>query len=149
MQYVTPRLRQAALELLARESGGNGAGSDILAAASGRVLDGLSRQLAQVIGGAGVQALLLRAIRLQKLKYPLLDESLLSPQRDDTAGEAFRLCLLGERPEMITEISVNLVATFAGLLAVLIGDQLAWNLLREAWPDSLRPGAAKLQGAQE
>jgi hypothetical protein len=148
MQYATPRLRQAALELLARESGGNGAGSDILAGASGRVLDELSRQLAQVIGRAGVQALLLRAIRLQKIKYPLLDESLLSP-RDETAGEAFRLCLLGEKPEMITEISVNLVATFGGLLAVLIGDRLAWNLLREAWPDNPRPDAARLQGAEE
>ena len=32
---------------------------------------------------------------------------------------------------------MTLFATFAGLLATVIGDRLAWSLLREIWPDTL------------
>jgi hypothetical protein len=38
---------------------------------------------------------------------------------------------------VIREVSVTLFATFAGLLASVIGDSLTWNLLQQIWPDTL------------
>ena len=40
---------------------------------------------------------------------------------------------------MIREVSVTLFATFAGLLATVIGDRLTWSLLQQIWPDTLLP----------
>ena len=74
MRYATPRLRRVARRLLAHEAGGAPATSEALAAASARVLDRLSRRLAEVIGPAGVEAILLRAVTLRKAEFPFLDE---------------------------------------------------------------------------
>lgn len=62
MRYATPRLRHAAVRLLAHEAGGEPATSEALAAASARLHDRLSTRLAEVIGSDGVQAIFLRAV---------------------------------------------------------------------------------------
>ena len=41
-----------------------------------------------------------------------------------------------------------LFATFAGVLATVVGDRLVWSLLQQIWPDTL-PSAAGLQEAEE
>jgi hypothetical protein len=38
---------------------------------------------------------------------------------------------------MIREVTVTLFATFAGLLANVVGDRLTWSLLEQIWPDAL------------
>jgi hypothetical protein len=148
VKYATPRLRWAATRLFEHEAGGDHGTSEDLAATSGRLLDRLSQRLAQVIGHAGVQAILLRAVKLRKREFPFLDERIVSGQNSEGLGEALRACLQELEPGVIRDASVTLVATFAGLLATVIGDRLAWSLLRDLWPDTLRPEVER-QEAEE
>lgn len=148
MKYATPRLRQAATRLLARETDGQPATSENLAAAAGRLLDALSQKLAQVIGHSGVKAVFLRAVNLCKPEFPFLDERIVPLERGDGMAEPLRACLREQNPEVIREVSVTLFATFAGLLATVIGDRLALSLLQQSWPDTLRPEAG-LQETEE
>jgi hypothetical protein len=140
MKYATPGLRRFATRLLELEGGGGQATSSDLADASGRLLDRLSQRLAQVIGPAGVEAIFLRAVKLRKAEFPFLGERIVPGGTGERLGEALRDRLRGQSPEVAREATVILVATFAGLLAILIGDRLAWGVLREVWPDTLQPG---------
>ncbi len=138
MSLATPRLRGAVMRLLGHEAGGDGASSEDLAAASGRLLDLLSQRLAEVIGHGGVNALLLRAVSLSKREFPFLDELIFPVERGGSSGEPFHACLHGQEPAVIRTASVTLLATVAGLLVTVVGERLAWSLLREVWPETLR-----------
>ena len=125
------------MRLIAHEADGHPATSESLAAASGRVLDGLSQRLAQVIGHSGVKAIFLRAVNLCRPEFPFLDARIVPMERGDDMAEPLRACLREQAPEVVRESSVTLFATFAGLLAAVIGDRLAWSLLQQVWPDTL------------
>jgi hypothetical protein len=148
MRYATPRLRRAATRLLADEAGGEPATSEALAAASARLLDRLSARLAEVIGPVGVEAILLRAVKLRKPELPFLGERIVARERGESLSEALRACLREQTPEVIQAASVILFATFAGLFSILIGDRLAWSLLQQIWPDTLLP-TTELQETEE
>ena len=148
LNYETPRLRRAVTRLLGHETGGDGASSEELAAASGRLLDRLSQRLSVVIGGAGVEALFLRAVKLRKTDFPFLDERMLSRGQDESPGDSLRTRLQGQEADVIREMSVTLFATFAGVLATVIGERLAWSLLQDIWPDTFR-SETEVQEAEE
>lgn len=137
--YATPRLREAVTQLLALETAEAPATTETLAAASGRLLDKLSRQLAQVIGPAGVQSILLRAVKLRQSEFAFLDERIVSGDSRASLAEPLRACLLEQEPDVVREVSVTLFATLTGLLGTLIGDRLTWSLLQQIWPDTLLP----------
>lgn len=147
-RYATQQLRQAATRLLAHEAGGEPATSENLAAASARLVDKLSQRLAQVIGPAGVHAIFFRAVKLRQSEFAFLDERIVPRESRASLAEPLRACLQEQEPGVIREVSVTLFATFAGLLATVIGDRLAWSLLQQIWPDALAP-EAELQEAEE
>jgi hypothetical protein len=147
MKYVTARLCRVATRLLAHEAGGEPATSETLAAASGRLLDRLSNRLAEIIGPVGVEAIFLRAVKLRTSEFAFLDERIIPRELGDVLAQQLRDCLLEQEPSVIREVSVVLFATFAGLLATVIGDRLSWSLLRQIWPDIL--AEADLQEAEE
>ena len=147
-RYATPRLRRAAVLLLAQETAGAPATSETLAAASGHLLDTLSQRLADVIGPAGVHAVFLRAIRLQQSEFPFLDERIFHSDNRESLTEHLRACLQEHAPDLIRAASVMLFATVTGLLANVIGDRLTWSLLAQIWPDTVLPGS-KPQETQE
>ncbi len=139
VNHATPRLRRAITWLLAHEVGrGDRASSEDMAAASGRLLDRLSQRLSDVIGRAGVEALVLRAVKLRKADFPFLDERMFAREQSDSSGDFLRARLQTQESDVIREASVTLLATTAGLLATLIGERLAWSLLRDVWPETLR-----------
>jgi hypothetical protein len=140
-RYATPRLRRAATRLLAHEAGGDPPTSEALAAAAGRLLDRLWQRLGEVIGPVGVQAIFLRTVTLLRPEFPFLDERIAFRERGASLSEPLRACLQEQKPDVIREVSVIVVATFTGLLATLIGERLAWNLLQQIWPDTLLPDA--------
>jgi hypothetical protein len=146
MRYATPRLCRAATRLLAHEAGGEPATSETLAAASGRLLDRLSNRLAEVIGPVGVQAIFLRSVKLRTSEFAFLDERIVPRGQGDVLAQQLRDCLREQEPNVIREVSVILFATFAGLLATVIGDRLSWSLLRQIWPEILAD--ADLQEAE-
>ena len=135
--YATPEIRGVATQLLALEVGGAPATSETLAAASGHLLDKLSRRLAQVIGPAGVQSILLRAVKLWKSEFAFLDERIVPRDSRTSFAEPLRACLREQEPEVIRAAAVTLFATFTGLLTTLIGDRLTWTLLQQIWPETL------------
>jgi hypothetical protein len=137
MRYATPRLRRAATLLFAHEANAEPATSEALAAAAARLLDRLSYRLAQVIGPVGVQAIFLRAIKLREAEFTFLGKRIVASERADSISESLLACLREQEPDVIQEVSVILFATFAGLLATVIGDRLAWSLLQQMWPDIL------------
>ena len=124
------------MRLIAHQADGQPATSESLAAASGRVLEGLSLGLAQVIGLSGVKAIFLRAVNLCRPEFPFLDARFVPLERGDDMAERLRACLREQAPEVVREASMTLLATFVGLLAAVIGDRLAWSLLQQAWPDT-------------
>jgi hypothetical protein len=147
-RYATPRLRRVAARLLAHETNGEPATSENLAAASGRLLDELSQRLAEVIGHAGTQAVFFRAVNLCKPEFPVLDDCIGPLERGESMAEPLRACLQEQAPDVIREVSVTLFATFAGLLATVIGDRLTLSLLQQMWPETLLP-EADLQETEE
>ena len=147
MRYATPPLRRIGTRLLAQEMAGQPATSKRLAAASGRLLDQLSARLTEVIGPAGVQAILLRAVKLRTAEFPFLDERVIPQSPGESLGDSLRARLQEQPPETIQEASVILFATFAGLLATVIGDRLTGSLLQQIWPDTLPE--AELQETEE
>jgi len=148
MRYATPRMRRVATRLLAHEVGAEPVTSETLAAASGRLLDELSRRLAQVIGHSGVKAVFLRAVTLCKPEFPFLDERIVPLGRGEGMAEPLRVCLQEQAPEVIRQVSVTLLATFSGVLATVIGDRLTLSLLQQIRPDILLPDA-DLQETEE
>lgn len=148
MRYATPHLRRIAMRLLAHETEAEPATSERRAAASGRLLDEVSQRLAQVMGHAGTRAVFLRAVNLCKSDFPFLDGCLVPIERGEGIAEPLRTCLQAQTPEVIGAVSVTLVATFAGLLATVIGDRLTLSLLQQIWPDIL-VGEARLQETEE
>ena len=137
MRYATPPLRRIATRLLALEIAAEPATSETLTAASARLLERLSARLGEVIGPVGVQAIFLRAVTLRRPEFTFLDERIVSRGRRESLTESLRACLQEQPPEVIHEASVILFATFAGLLATVIGDRLTRSLLRQIWPDTL------------
>ena len=77
-----------------------------------------------------------------------VDERIVPREGDASLAEPLRACLRKQQPDVIRESSVILFATFAGLLATVIGDRLAWSLLQQIWPDTLLPDA-DIQEAEE
>jgi hypothetical protein len=128
---VHSRLNQAATRVLVHEAGG--ATPDLLAAAAGRLLDGLVQRLVQIIGHAGVQALVGHAVTLRKREFPFLDESMFFPRKGKSPGEALGARLQEQDPEVIMKATVILFGTCADVLATLIGERLVWDLLQDVW----------------
>ena len=136
-RYTTPRLRRAATRLLAKETDGAPATSERFAAASGRLLETLCQRLAQVLGPAGVRSILLRAVKLRRPEFAFLDERIVSGDDADSLAEPLRVCLREHEPEVIRTVWVSLFATFGGLLANVVGEELTWSLLQQTWPETL------------
>jgi hypothetical protein len=129
--YETPELRRVVSQLLALETAGAPATSETLADASGRLLDKLSRRLGQVIGPAGVRAILLRAVKLRTSEFAFLHESTVPSDSRTSFAETLGACLREQEPAVIRDASVTLFVTFTGLLANLVGDKLTWSLLQQ------------------
>lgn len=125
--------------LLAHEAGREAASADALAAAAGRLFARISQHLSVVIGRMGVEALFRRTVKLRQAEFPFLDEQIVSGAEGEPTGEALRLRLQEQGPDAIREASLAIFATFAGLLVTIVGERLAWSLLREVWPEALRP----------
>jgi len=111
-------------------------------------MDKMSQRLAQVIGPGGVEAIFLRVVKLRKSEFAFLDERILRSATGDNLAAPLRASLQAHEPDVIREVSVTLFATFAGLLAAIIGDPLMWSLLQQIWPDTL-PAQTELQETEE
>ena len=109
-----------------------GSGADALAIAAGARLayQDLAAVLVSLLSQAGVDALVGRASQLTKREYPL------DRHEEETAepfGQAMRWAER-QNPTLALGAATMLLATFAALLAALIGEPLTTRYLRKAWP---------------
>ena len=124
-------LRTAVANVITRRAG-SGADASAVAAATRRTCDDLAVVLVPLISRTGVDALIDRALHLAKREYPS------DPAGDDEAAEPFdqvRLWLERQDPARAVGAAAMMLATFAALLATLIGEPLTTRYLRKAWPD--------------
>jgi hypothetical protein len=124
-------LQEVVVSVITRRAG-SGADPTAVAAAARRAYDDLAVVLGPLIGQAGVDALVARAWHLAQRKYPA------GPTGEELAAEPFgqvSLWLERQAPPFATAAAAAMFATFAVLLATLIGEPLTTRFLRKAWPD--------------
>lgn len=128
----TYRLHDVARRLLAQEEGTDG-DPIRMADAVERVCQKLHQKLGPVIGDTAFRAWTHRALRLTRSKYPFLTA-------DVVLGEA--VCLVGLQrsvqgrdPALAGEALTALLAGFLAVFIGLVGKNLLWVYMREAWPE--------------
>jgi len=132
MRRARPETHNLALELLARE-GGVGGDPEREVAAAERVFRKLGEPLSMLVGRAGFQSLLARAINLSAAESPLL-RGIVGETLQEDSLQGLRPALPGADAAEVTEAMVNVVANLLWLLVTFIGRDLSMRLVREAWP---------------
>lgn len=115
--------------VIARRAG-SGADAAAVAVAARRAYDDLVVVLVPLIGEAGVDALVARALHVTTREYRL-------NQAEEEASEPFGRVgpwLERQKPTVALAAASTLLATFAALLATLIGEPLTMRYLLKAWP---------------
>jgi hypothetical protein len=123
---ASPAQIETARRLLAHE--GAAGSADEAAMAAGRVYDKLDANLAPLLGAAGVQALLVRSVKLTQGEFSFL--TVAGPDCSAKLSE----CLRAQDPAVAVESAAVLFGTFFTLITTFIGERLAVQALRRAWP---------------
>ena len=130
MSRVTPEMRDFSNRLVAHELGENRS-SKLKIQATFPVVEKLRPQLATLMGGAGFNALVARALALAQV-----DVALLRGVHVETDGSLKGLDELGARSDadQVFESQVVLLTQILGLLVAFIGEKLTLRLVLDAWP---------------
>lgn len=125
---------------------GSGADATGVATAVRSAYADLAAALVPLISEVGVDALVARAYHLAQREYPLDQD----PAGEERAVEPLEQVLRwveGQDPSTLAaDAAATMLATFAGLLAALIGEPLTTRYLRKAWADGF--SAASAEGKQ-
>ncbi len=98
-----------------------------------RVFDKLQNYLSKLIGVAGFQALLARALTLAKLEEAEL-EAVQIQANSRLLG--FSETASNFSSQIVSNGNVALLAQFIGLLSVFIGESLTLRLVKDVWPEA-------------
>lgn len=126
--------------MLARAAGGNQT-SEGLADATNRVSSHLYQRLETLVGSAGYEALLQRALYLARAESPFLQGVKVVALPDDVSLEGLSASIRDQDPAVVRDSLVSVLAHFIWLLVTFVGEKLALRLIHEAWPE-VTPGAA-------
>ena len=126
MNRPSPAQIERARRWLAHEGASDSA--DACATAAGRVYDQLQAHLAPLVGSAGVHALLVRSVNLQRGEFSFLEVATLE------GSTKLRESLQAQDPSVAMEAAAALFGTFFALLTTFIGERLTTQALRRAWP---------------
>lgn len=95
----------------------------------------LAHELALIIGDGGFRSLYARSVHLTRADFPWL----VNEQSAPTTDFLFTRLLTSLEQQSVTEAraaSVRLLITFVDILALLIGESMADNILNSAWNDA-------------
>ena len=132
MRGATPEQYHLARWLLAHEAG-NLPNRDAAAEAAEVVHRKLRQPLARLLGPAGFDALLLRALDLSVSQFPFLKGIGPAQQRE---GLFLGGAAQGHDPHHLAEGFATLFAHLLWLLATFIGEDLAWQQVAMVWPEA-------------
>lgn len=105
-----------------------------LAAAVTRAWTSIERDLAPIIGTAGVAAMYRRSLHLCARSHPVLAVAL-EPARRNLDSAPLCTALTGLDPSAAAAMAADLLLTFRDLLARMVGPSLTDCLLRSTWDD--------------
>lgn len=126
-------LRQRLVRVITRRAGSSTGASTVVNAARLTHND-LTAVLAPLISSSGVEALWGRAFDLAQREYPAEDRRGDNGGTDEPFTQVSRW-LERQDPSAATDAAAAMFATFAQLLATLIGEPLTMRYLEKAWPD--------------
>ena len=133
MKQGDPNLQKLALRLFeyeAKKSGNPDEPVKTIEVCCQRLHDRLDR----VIGAGGFRALLNRALYLAKKRYAWLE----GVEIEDYPGCEFkelREAVKGKKPAIMDEACRLMLENVIWLLVTFIGEDIAFGLIQEAWPD--------------
>lgn len=113
-----------------------------VAAATMETYEQLARQLARLIGEAGVSAIHARSVHLTQKEFPWLAAAP-PTEGSQLPIQHLRATLEGQPPAVILVSAEALVVNFIDLLVTLIGEHLTTRLLQDAWPGDFMAGTAQ------
>ena len=132
MKQTAPAVTDLARRLLLLEANpgehAEGAGGDAL-----KVFEKLRSHLSKLVGVAGFQALLARALALAKAETNWLTAVQVQA---DGALEGFREAAQRQPAAIVTEGSGTLLAQLLGLLITFIGEALTLRLVADIWSEA-------------
>ena len=129
-----PMAQDLARRLLAHEAGNGGQDVEALADAAERAGDKLRLHLSKIIGQAGFQALLARALTLATAEFPWLAAG--GAAERDGSLKNLRAAAEGRELAQAGAGFVAVLGHILGLLVVFIGGDLTGRLVRQVWPEA-------------
>lgn len=125
-------LQTAVATMMTRRSAVSSGDTTAVVTVAQSAYDDLVEALVPLIGQAGVDALIARALHLAALDCPGA-----LPEKDMPAVAMGRVSVWLDRQDRSAAIdaAAALFGRFAALLAALIGETLTTRYLRKAWPD--------------
>jgi len=132
-----PSADRLAQQLLDHEAGEQSSAVELTEATS-RILGRLHQQLARLVGAAGCDLLMSRALARSAGMHPLLADVRWRPGAP-AGRERPPAPLADQDPHAARTACVTLLATFLKLLADFIGEDLAFRQVQRAWPELLPP----------
>jgi len=112
------------------------------AAALAGVYEALAHHLEPLMGTRAVRAIYIRSVHLATTELPWIAAGA-DVQDGAEPVDALRSCLAHQDPTGATDGARLLLATFADLLARLIGEGLTTRLLAQAWPHAFPDDAGR------
>jgi len=133
MTDASERERGLAERLLVGEAGTDQSAEE-LAGAVERCFGRLRQGLIDLIGAAGFDVLVQRALFLAGKTHPFLKGIVVEVRSDVLRLEGLRAAVAGQDPTIVRDGLVSALASFFSLLVTFIGEDLAFRLIRRAWP---------------
>jgi len=97
-----------------------------------RACSKLTARLARVIGDRGARTVLLRAVAITRTRFPFLDADPALGAGDCLKAPAGSL---GGQDPAVEEALTSLLANVIGVIVDLLGLNLVYRLLSDAWPE--------------
>ena len=104
--------------------------------------EALASQVISVVGEGGFDSLFSRSVFLGQSEFPWLAEIAHFPK---TAGrfEPLQTCLKKQTTALADAANSQLLVSFIGIIASIIGDQLTMSILRLAWGNEVMDAVNK------
>ncbi len=143
MKQAAPAAQDLARRLLTLEAGADNA---LVVHALLRTFEKLRVNLTKMIGGAGFQALLTRALALAQLEAAWLTAVQVEP-KGMLAG--FEENAHAQSPEEAMEGGTVLLAQILGLLILFVGEALTFHILHDIWSEIPWENKSGVEGISE
>lgn len=128
--------------MLVREAG-TGDNVSAVAAATRRLCERLSQQMAPLLGDAGAAAIYARSLHLTERQVPGLAPIRASSKEEHGPFTRVQHFIEHQEPAVAADAAVAVLTTVGDLLTSFIGHNLTIRLLREAWPDDFADGTTE------